>query len=241
MVARTVLKADERRSQILDAAQALFMRRGYDATTINDILAATGLSKGAFYHHFSSKTEVLDALSARMAHEGLAAASPIFERAELDPIERLRLFFAAGNQYKEENAATLKVILGVLYRDENLRLRLAATERMVDLVTPRLAEVLAAGRAGGVFEIDDPVETARLILHLGRMIHDAFAAAMRFGPAQRDQASALCRARIATYERAIERVLGIAKNSLTIVTPGMIERFLDAPAPDLETGKGAES
>ncbi|AUX21253.1 TetR family transcriptional regulator [Sorangium cellulosum] len=238
---RTVLKADERRSQILDAARALFMRRGYDATTINDILAATRLSKGAFYHHFSSKAEVLDALCARMAHEGLSAASRIFERTELGPVERLQLFFAAGSQYKDENAAALKAVLCVLYRDENLRLRLSVTERTIELIAPRLAEVLAEGRASGVFEIDDPAETARLILHLGRMVHDAFAAAMRLPPAQRAQASALCRARVDTYERAIERVLGVARDRLTLVAPSMIERFLDAPAPDLDIGKGAES
>jgi AcrR family transcriptional regulator len=69
---RVVKKAEERRLEILDAAQGLFLSRGYDATTVNDLLNAVGISKGAFYHHFAAKEDVLQALVWRLAEQGLA-------------------------------------------------------------------------------------------------------------------------------------------------------------------------
>ena len=44
--------------KILDAAAALFAEKGYQSTTLQDIIDATGLSKGAVYHHFRSKEEI---------------------------------------------------------------------------------------------------------------------------------------------------------------------------------------
>ena len=53
--------------KILDAAQRLFLEKGYDNTTIQDIVnELDGLSKGAVYHHFKSKEEIMDAVGDRM-------------------------------------------------------------------------------------------------------------------------------------------------------------------------------
>ena len=50
--------------KILDVAQQLFLEKGYDNTTIQDIVNELGgLTKGAIYHHFKSKEEIIDALS----------------------------------------------------------------------------------------------------------------------------------------------------------------------------------
>ena len=53
--------------KILDVSQRLFLEKGYDATTIQDIVDDLGgLTKGALYHHFRSKQEIMVALSQRM-------------------------------------------------------------------------------------------------------------------------------------------------------------------------------
>ena len=53
--------------KILEASQRLFLEKGYDNTTIQDIVnELDGLSKGAIYHHFKSKEEIMSALGDRM-------------------------------------------------------------------------------------------------------------------------------------------------------------------------------
>ncbi len=51
-------KADRTRSNILDEATRVFNRKGFSATSINDILKASGTTKGSLYFHFSSKGEI---------------------------------------------------------------------------------------------------------------------------------------------------------------------------------------
>ena len=52
---------DERRNEIINTAAVLFMEKGYDRCSINDILNKIGIAKGTFYHYFKSKEDVLDA------------------------------------------------------------------------------------------------------------------------------------------------------------------------------------
>ena len=69
--------SEVRRTELMDAAARLFVEKGLEATTIDDIVAAAGVSKGTFYHYFVSKHEILAALRNRYAlgfNEGIAAA-----------------------------------------------------------------------------------------------------------------------------------------------------------------------
>lgn len=50
---------EETVKKILDVSMKLFLEKGYDHTTLSDIIQVSGLSKGAIYHHFASKAEIL--------------------------------------------------------------------------------------------------------------------------------------------------------------------------------------
>jgi AcrR family transcriptional regulator len=232
---RVIKKADERRTEILDAAQRLFMSRGYDTTTVNDLITVVGISKGAFYHHFTSKDDVLHGLVWRAAEQGLAAVSPLFEREDLTPFEKLKAFFRDGQQYKKENFAALRSIIKALFQEENLRLRQQSAEQMTEIIVPHLGRVLEEGAKRGEFEIEDPEETARLVLNLGSLLHEAFAVALKLAESRKAEATLLLRRRADSCERAIERLLGVPKHSLSIVDPELIELFL-APS----AGEGAD-
>ena len=54
-----MIKGEIRKRQILETAESLFAERGYEATSVQDILDVLHLSKGSFYHHFESKEIVL--------------------------------------------------------------------------------------------------------------------------------------------------------------------------------------
>jgi TetR/AcrR family transcriptional repressor of nem operon len=84
---------NNRRSQILDAAAVLIAERGYQQTSVDDVIRSSGLSgKSHFYHYFKSKEElgfeVLDRQFERFAERGLA----ILREPMIDPIDRLSLF-----------------------------------------------------------------------------------------------------------------------------------------------------
>lgn len=59
---KTVKDAELRRQEILMTARELFIKKGYDKTSVNDILKVVDIAKGTFYYYFSSKEEVLEAI-----------------------------------------------------------------------------------------------------------------------------------------------------------------------------------
>jgi TetR/AcrR family transcriptional regulator, acrAB operon repressor len=82
MVRRTKAEAEATRAQILDAAEAMFRERGVSRTSLQDVAAAAGVTRGAIYWHFKDKAEVFMAMMDRvclpceMAAEALADPSP---------------------------------------------------------------------------------------------------------------------------------------------------------------------
>ncbi|WP_417774954.1 TetR/AcrR family transcriptional regulator, partial [Streptococcus sp.] len=56
------IKSKRSKDQIIQAALSLFSNKGYKETTMADLVTVTGLSKGAVYHHFKSKEEILQLL-----------------------------------------------------------------------------------------------------------------------------------------------------------------------------------
>ena len=66
---------EETVAKILDVSMRLFTEQGYEHTTIQDIVDALGMSKGAIYHHFKSKEDILDRINDRY-YENLEWFSP---------------------------------------------------------------------------------------------------------------------------------------------------------------------
>lgn len=55
---RTAKDSDERRSELIATAQQLFYSKGYESTSVSDIVKAVGVAQGTFYYYFDSKTEM---------------------------------------------------------------------------------------------------------------------------------------------------------------------------------------
>ena len=89
-----------RRGELIDCAQRLFLSRGYERTTINDVIVATGLSKGAFYHHFRSKEDLLEAIARRFAEQSLAFVDTLRAGPGGDALASLNLVLAVSREWK---------------------------------------------------------------------------------------------------------------------------------------------
>lgn len=85
-------RATSMRERILDAAHELILQRGFSGTSVTDVLGEVGASKGAFFHHFPSKTALGHALVERYADADADALDAALEQAEAtsdDPAEQL--------------------------------------------------------------------------------------------------------------------------------------------------------
>lgn len=95
-------KGKNTRAKIVEAAEALILAQGYAGTTVDDVLAATGLTKGAFFHHFKSKAELARAVVERYAKtdfELFQLWSREADMASADPYQRVLHFLTAFEKY----------------------------------------------------------------------------------------------------------------------------------------------
>ncbi|MBO6054994.1 MAG: TetR/AcrR family transcriptional regulator [Oscillospiraceae bacterium] len=102
--------ANDTRNRIITAAWELFYENGYDDTTVDDIVARSGTSKGSFYHYFSGKDALLSSLSSLFDEKYKELSETI--DPEMNSFEKLiflnqELFFMIENTVSMELLATL--------------------------------------------------------------------------------------------------------------------------------------
>ncbi|MGY9005628.1 MAG: TetR/AcrR family transcriptional regulator [Alphaproteobacteria bacterium] len=99
------IRGEETRAKILDAAKQLVMDRGFSGTSIDEIIKGTGLTKGAFFHHFSSKSDLAEALLTQYAEDDVNLFIGHSEKAKTlsdDPLEQALMFIKMFETYLEE-------------------------------------------------------------------------------------------------------------------------------------------
>jgi AcrR family transcriptional regulator len=101
-------RADAQRQRVLAIAAEIFSRRGFRATSMNEIGAAAGLSKPTLYHYFRSKEEILVLLYTNVLDESLDDARATVAAAE-SPLAAIRDLIAARVAYTCENSGLLTV------------------------------------------------------------------------------------------------------------------------------------
>ncbi|YBV96432.1 TetR/AcrR family transcriptional regulator [Phyllobacteriaceae bacterium JZ32] len=225
-----VVKAPEvRLTELLDCAQRLFFSRGYDNTTINDIIAEAGLSKGAFYHYFASKEALLEALATRMARDSVKELESLIEDPKLDAIGRLNAFFAGSRRLKVEMAPHIRNTFEVIFRPENIVLFHRIDRAVTTVVTPILARLLTEGHEAGVLDAPDPRVVAEMLLQfrlsLGPVMHEAL---LQAKDGNVDEAARLLDERLRLYGIAIDRVLKLPDGTIQVAEEGFAHALLKA-------------
>jgi AcrR family transcriptional regulator len=234
-----VLKAPaERRAELVDCAQALFLTKGYERTTINDVIAATGLSKGAFYHHFRAKEDLLEAIAERFARQALDAILVVRADGSLNALQRMNALLALSREWKEEHLPELRAMFTTLLKPDNARLYHRIVDAVFQAMSPSLTEIIAEGAAEGLFDVTDPALAAAALLWLGESRRALLVRAM--GMAEEgdlDAGAAMLIERLRAEEAMIDRVLGLAPGSIQLIGSAdylraIMAAWVAAPARD---------
>ena len=226
---RVIKHPELRREELLDQAQALFLAHGYDRASLNDVIAAAGVSKGAFYHYFASKEALLEALAERFARQALAGVQDVLDDPRLDPLNRLNGLLAKSRQAKIETASEAWALFETMFRPENLvlfhRINLAAGASF----SPLLVKIIRQGVEDGTFRTFDPEGVADMVMQFGMATHGVVAKAIASGSdADMEVAIEALEKRVRLYEVALDRILGLPDGSIRISEPGYVRAVMTA-------------
>ena len=148
---------------ILDVSTRLFSEKGYDDTSLQDIINETKLSKGAIYHHFGSKEDILKAIFHRLGNENAEIFAKIRDDSRLCGIEKLRKIFQTAVFHS--NQSVLLTVSPCLLN--NPRFLAMQIEQIYELIAPQFVEpILAEGVKDGSINIENPHEIAEAIMIL---------------------------------------------------------------------------
>jgi len=233
-MARTLNPQDHllKRETILAAAERAIYSRGFEAMSVQHLLEELNISKGAFYHYFTSKQDLLEAVIDHMQAGVMAALNPILSDPALPALQKLERYFSLGAAWKAERRAELLELLRVWYTDPNALVRQKVLAQSLHSVAPLLADVLRQGAAEGVFQTTYPEQDAQFILLLLQGLGDAFADILIDTPPDPDGSRLSRWPRLKTtflaYSQAIERVLGAAPGTVRLVDVDMLKVWLAA-------------
>jgi len=230
-VPRVVKHPDIRRAELLDRATELFLRRGYDNVSLNDLIADAGVSKGAFYHWFPSKDALITALAERSARAAFTVIEDAVAACGGDALARLNAVLQAGYDVKMKMGVPEQLAAMVaLLRPDNAHLygRILAVDEALSL--PLLTRLISEGVADGVFDTFDPEGVADVIYGLAaRTNSTALDVLQAEGEAARERAIDSLTTRFRLHGLAVDRILGLPDGSVTTLTRAQVEAMVGAP------------
>ena len=165
---KAIKEGEVRKREILVTARELFIKKGYEQTSVNDILKIVDIAKGTFYYYFASKEEVLEAIILDIVEEGARRAEMILKDKSVPLVNRIMMAimaqtpeFEGSNEIAEE-----------LHKVENAKLEQLYLKAMVKRMTQVLQEPVLEGVELDVFHMEYPTECIETILLLGHMMFD---------------------------------------------------------------------
>ena len=209
-------KGDARRSELLAASEKLFYTKGYENTSVQDILDAVGFSKGGFYHHFDSKLAVLEAICQQRAEELCQSALKAADQPNLTASEKLNTLLASSTLWQSDNPGFVMLLIQAAYCENGALMREKMKASQLSGMKGVLENVLSEGVQSGEFFIDDIETTAELVMRLYMQFADEIA----FLLADDDSELQLCEKAIIktrAYRTAIERTLFAPYGSISLI------------------------
>lgn len=172
--------ADNVRDRLLDAAVTLIRRNGFAATSVDQLCAAAGVTKGGFFHHFASK----EAMGVAAAERWLAVTAPLFATAAYhaapDALARVLGYLDLREQLIEGGSDAFTCLAGTLAQEVHLShpaIARAAAAAIVGHARTLEADIASALADHGV----DDVDPAGLALHVQVVLQGAFVVAKAIG------------------------------------------------------------
>ena len=151
-------KGERRKQELLQIAYRMFISRGYENTSVDEIIEEAGIAKGTYYYYFKTKEQMLEEVIRMMIDRETETAKQILE-AEIPVPQKIIGIISSLRPTQEE-----RPIEGALMQPENIVMHEKTRKEIVEKAVPLLSEVVEEGIAQGVFSCDHIPERVRMLL-----------------------------------------------------------------------------
>ena len=202
-------KGERRKQDLLNIAYRMFIEKGYENTSVDDIITEAGIAKGTYYYYFESKEATLEAVIEMMIEK----AENIAKTAITNPVpipQKLASVVYAFRPNKDEI-----VITDVLERKENIVMHDKIGKKIVEVAVPILSDIVREGIAQGIFACTNVEERVKMLLIMSQNMFD-------YG--------AYSNKDIEVYVDMLEKSLGAKEGTMSFISEFLLEGQVHSPA-----------
>ena len=189
-------KGEKRKLELLKIAYDMFLSRGYENTSVDEIIARAQIAKGTFYYYFPSKEKMLEDVIEMMIDSEVEAARQIIG-SDIPVPQKIAAVIASIKP-----AETEQPIKDALMEPENVLMHDKIRKKLIEVVVPLLSEAVEEGVTKGIFACDNIPVRVRMLL----VISDDMFNGRRF--TERD---------IAVFIDVTEKLLGAEKGTMRFI------------------------
>lgn len=146
-------------SRILETSMQLFIKKGYEQTTLQDVADAMGMTRGAIYHHFKNKEQMVDAVTAYMFSKAVPIQK-IKEDMSISALEKIRKIVLCS--ISDEDQINIFIALSKTFID-NPKLVAAWLDNVKDDAVKTSLDLIEEGRGDGSVKVEHPQMAAELL------------------------------------------------------------------------------
>jgi AcrR family transcriptional regulator len=208
-------EAEVRKKEIIQAAMELFREKGYGKTTIADINKRVGVTKGAFYYHFSSKEDLLEQVAAGLSEKTIAITREICALPGLNAVEKMNAVTEKVYAHRIKNIKEYTEVYTFTRGENNLILGKRIWERVFNAVKDSYVTLLHQGIGEGLFTIDFPEEVYEVIMIVSDFYRKTLAA-LFFQSRDLPGNKEIMKRKAAFLQKTMENLLGVQTGSLRV-------------------------
>lgn len=161
------MKKTERKQKLLQIAYNMFLNKGYDNTSIDDIISEAKIAKGTYYYYFASKEETLEEVINMMINEEVNEAKKILNMPISIPEKLVGVITSLRPKIDEQE------IKNTLNKKENIVMHEKINYRVIEEAIPLLEQVINEGKEKKIFNCNHIKERLRMLLIMSNELFDS--------------------------------------------------------------------
>ena len=160
------MKNNDRKQQLLKIAYRMFLNKGYDNTSVDEIIKEAHIAKGTYYYYFESKEEMLEEVINMMIDDEVVHAQSYLSKPISIPQKLVGVIRSLRPKVNE------KEIENTLNKKENIIMHEKINERIINEAIPLLEQVVIEGIEKGIFYCNHIKERLKMLLIMSNEIFD---------------------------------------------------------------------
>jgi AcrR family transcriptional regulator len=157
---RVTKKPEERRKELIDISEELFIKKGYENTAVSEIVDKAKVAQGTFYYYFKTKEEILDLITDKYISINVEGYEKIANEKGPSALEKIIKIFQFSSSFRKNR----KNLIQYLHEDKNAHLHLKFERKLPVMIAKPLSKIITQGVKEKIFNTAYPHEAAKAFI-----------------------------------------------------------------------------